>query len=198
MDRAPPVDIEPMEVDLLLEAVYRRYGYDFRCYARASIERRVRQFMAGTRCRVVSEMIPLVLHDPEFSTRLVRYFSIPVTEMFRDPFVFQALRGKVLPLLRTWPHVKIWVAGCASGQEVYSLAILLKEEGLLDRATIYATDFNEEALDRARAGIYPIEKIKDASQNYQQAGGKASLAEYFHAAYDSVVMSASLRERIVF
>jgi len=190
--------IEPIEIDLLLEAAFRRYGYDFRSYARASIERRTRQFMSEAGCSSVSEMIPKVLHDKEFFSRLARYFSISVTEMFRDPFVYRAVREKVVPLLSTWPHFKIWHAGCATGEEVYSLAIVLKEEGVYDRATIYATDFNDDALERAREGIYEVSKMKEATRNYQQAGGKASFSEYQHARYDAVAMSGSLKERITF
>ena len=120
---------ESLEIDLLLEAVYRSYGYDFRSYARASVERRIRQFLPGSGCATVSEMIPKVLHDRELVSRLIRYFSISVTELFRDPFVYRAVREKVVPLLRTWPHVKVWLAGCATGEEAYSLAIVLKDQG---------------------------------------------------------------------
>jgi len=194
----PKSKIENIEIDLLLEAIYRRWGYDFRSYARASVERRIGQFMSGAGCASVSEMIPKVMHDREFSTRLARYFSISVTEMFRDPFVYRAVREKVVPLLRTWPHVKVWHAGSASGEEVYSLAIVLREEGVYDRATIYATDFNEDALEKAREGVYEIGKIQEATRNYQQAGGKASLSEYYHARYDAAIMEPALRERIVF
>lgn len=193
-----PVEIEKIEIDLLLEAIFRRYGHDFRGYARASIERRIRHFMASVGCATVGELIPRVLRDVECFTRLARNFSIPVTELFRDPAVYRALREQVLPLLRTWPHFKIWHAGCASGEEVYSLAILLKEEGLYERATIYATDFNEEALARAREGIYPIEKMQEASRNYQLSGGRGSLSDHYHAAYGAAAMDASLRERVVF
>ncbi|MBI5556593.1 MAG: protein-glutamate O-methyltransferase CheR [Deltaproteobacteria bacterium] len=191
-------EIEHIEIDLLLEAIYRRYGYDFRSYARASIERRIRQFLSGSGCASVSEMIPKVLHDEEFFTRLARYFSISVTEMFRDPLVYRAVREKVVPLLRTWPHVKIWHAGCATGEEVYSLAIVLKEEGLYERATIYATDFSDVALERAREGIYETAKLREATRNYQQAGGKASFSEYYHARYEAAAMDGSLKERVVF
>ncbi len=191
-------NVEAIEIDLLLEAVYRRYGYDFRSYSRASIERRIRHFLSTSGCGSISDLIPRVLYDDSFFSRLVRYFSIPVTEMFRDPQVFQILREKVIPVLRTWPHVKIWHAGCATGEEVYSLAILLREEGLYDRATIYATDFNDEALDQARAGIYPAERLKDATRNYQKSGGRRSFSEYYHAHYDAAAMEASLKERVVF
>lgn len=190
--------IENIEIDLLLEATYRFYGYDFRSYARASIERRIRQFRSSSGCASVSEMIPKVLHDEEFASRLIRYFSIAVTEIFRDPSVYHAIREKVIPLLKTWPHCKIWHAGCATGEEVYSLAIVLKEEGLYDRATIYATDFNDEALDRAREGIYEMGKMQEATRNYQQAGGKGSFSEYYHARYKAAAMDNSLKERVVF
>lgn len=191
-------EIEHIEMDLLLEAVFRRYGHDFRSYARASIERRTRQFLSRTGCASVSEMIPKVLHDEELFSRLARHFSISVTEMFRDPFVYRAVRERVVPLLRTWPHVKIWHAGCASGEEVYSLAIVLKEEGVYDRVTIYATDFNDEALERAREGVYEVGGMKEATRNYQQAGGKLSFSEYYHARYDAAAMDGSLKERITF
>jgi chemotaxis protein methyltransferase CheR len=191
-------NLEPIEIDLLLEAVFRRYGYDFRSYARASIERRIKQFMLREGCASVSEMIPKILNDREFFARLTQYFSVTVTEMFRDPFVFRAVREVLVPLLRIWPHFKIWHAGCATGEEVYSLAIVLKEEGVYDRATIYATDFNDESLGRARDGIYKIGNMKESTQNYIQAGGKVSLSEYYHAKYDAVAMDGSLKERITF
>lgn len=189
---------ESIEIDLLLEAVYRRWGYDFRSYARASIERRIRQFLSGSGCASVSEMIPKVLHDGGYFSKLARYFSISVTEMYRDPFVYRSVREKLVPLLKTWPHFKVWHAGCATGEEVYSMAILLKEEGLYDRATIYATDFNDEALKHAQEGVYDIEKIQTATLNYQQAGGKVSFSQYYHARYDAVIMDAALKERVVF
>jgi chemotaxis protein methyltransferase CheR len=189
---------ETIEIDLLLEAVFRSCGYDFRSYARASIERRIRQFLSKSGCTSVSGMIPKVLHDKEFASSLIRYFSVSVTEMFRDPAVYRAVREIVVPLLRTWPHIKVWHAGCASGEEVYSLAIVLKEEGLYDRATIYATDFNDEILEHAREGIFETEKLREATRNYQLAGGKRSFSEYYHAQYDVAAMDASLRKRVVF
>ena len=200
-EREAPVNMtetERIEIGLLLEAIYRRWGYDFRSYARASIERRTKQFMSSSGCASVAEMIPKVLHDKEFFSRLARYFSISVTEMFRDPFVYRAVRQEVVPLLRTWPHFKVWHAGCATGEEVYSLAIVLKEEGVYDRATIYATDFNDEALGRARVGVYEIGRIQEASRNYQEAGGKASFSQYYHALYDAVAMDDSLKKHITF
>ena len=191
-------DTERIEIDLLLEAVFLRYGYDFRSYARASIERRTRQFLSGNGCASVSEMIPKVLHDEEFFSHLARYFSISVTEMFRDPFVYRSVRENVAPLLRTWPHFKVWHAGCATGEEVYSLAIVLKEEGVYDRATIYATDFNDEALEKSREGVYVIEKLQEATRNYQQGGGKASFSEYYHAQYGAAALDGALKERLTF
>jgi chemotaxis protein methyltransferase CheR len=196
--RNPKSKIEQIEIDLLLEAVYRAYGYDFRSYSRASIERRIRQFMSLSHCASISEMVPRALNDEEFFSSLVRHFSIGVTEMFRDPFVYRAVRDKVVPLLKTWPHFKIWHAGCATGEEVYSLAIILKEEGIYDRATIYATDFNDIALSRAREGIYEVKNLQKATKNYQQAGGKMSFSEYYHARYDAAVMNNKIKDRIVF
>ncbi|MCG2742512.1 MAG: protein-glutamate O-methyltransferase CheR [Desulfobacteraceae bacterium] len=189
---------EHTEIDLLLETIYQRYGYDFRSYARASIVRRTMLFRSNAGCASVSEMIPRIIDDEDFASHLIRYFSIAVTESFRDPLVYRAVREKVIPLLRTWPHCKIWHAGCATGEEVYSLAIVLKEEGIYDRTTIYATDFNNEALDRARAGIYEIGKLKEATRNYQQAGGKRSFSEYYHARYQAAAMDKALNERVVF
>lgn len=193
-----PNDIENIEVDLLLESIYRRYGYDFRSYARASIDRRVRQFLSSKRIQVISELIPRVLHDEEMFSELAQYFSIPVTEMFRDPFVYRAIREKVVSLLRTYPFIKIWHAGCATGEEVYSLAIVLAEEELYNRATVFATDFNDHALERAREGIYPAERVKEFTRNYQEAGGTGSFSEYYHARYDSAVMNAALKKRLTF
>ncbi len=189
---------EQIEIDLLLEAIFQRYGYDFRSYARASIERRVHQFISMEGLPSISEAIPRLMRDENFFGRLALYFSIAVTEMFRDPWVYLSLRQLVVPVLRTWPHFKVWHAGCASGEEAYSLAIVLKEEGVYDRATIYATDFNDVALGQARDGIYTLGKLQEATRNYQQAGGKASFSDYYHARYGAAAMDPSLRERIVF
>jgi chemotaxis protein methyltransferase CheR len=192
------IDIHQIETDLLLEAIFRRYGYDFRSYARASIERRTRQFLSSSGCTSISEMISRVLHDERFFSRLVDYYSIPVSEMFRDPAVYRTFQEKVVPLLRTWSHFKVWHAGCATGEEVYSLAILLLEEGLYDRATIYATDFSNTSLEKAREGIYEMDKLKQATTNYQQAGRRGSMSEYYHAHYGAGIIIGRLRERITF
>jgi len=191
-------DIENLEITLLLDAMYQRYGYDFRDYARASVERRARQFMIKTGYKSISEMIPALLHDELFFQTLVREFSITVTEMFRDPSVYRVLKEKVFPVLKTYPFIKIWHAGCATGEEVYSLAILLKENGLYDRATIFATDFNDEALEKAKQGIYNLENVKQCTQNYQKAGGSESFSQYYHAKYDSIVIDKSLQKKITF
>lgn len=190
--------IEQIEINLLLEAIYQRYGYDFRSYARASIERRVLQFLAREGGGGISSLTERLLRDKELFARLVGYFSIAVTEMFRDPWVYRALREKVVPLLKTWPHFKVWLAGCSSGEEAYSLAIVLQEEGVYHRATIYATDFNEEVLDKAREGIYDMGRLREATRNYQESGGRASFSDYYHARYGAAAMDASLRKRIVF
>jgi chemotaxis protein methyltransferase CheR len=190
--------VEPIEIDLLLEALYRAYGYDFRSYARASIERRTRLFLATSGCATISELMGRVLRDKELFARLVRHFSISVTEIFRDPFVYRAIRSEVVPMLRTWPHVKIWHAGCATGEEVYSLAIVLKEEGLYDRAAIFATDFNDAVLQQAKAGVYSIDKVQEATRNYQNAGGTGSFSEYYHARYEAAALDNALKARLTF
>ena len=191
-------NIEQIEIDLLLEALYRVYGYDFRSYARASIERRTRQFLTSCACQTVSDMTAKVIHDSDLFSRLAQCYSIAVTEMFRDPFVYRILRNEVISMLRTWPHVKIWCAGCATGEEVYSLAILLKEEGVYDRCTLYATDFNDDSIDKAREGLYSTEKIQEATQNYQQLGGIRSFGQYYHSRYGAAAMDGALKERITF
>jgi len=191
-------EIENLEITLLLDAMYERYGYDFRDYARASVERRARQFLVKSGLNSISEMIPALLHDESFFQALVRDFSITVTEMFRDPQVYRMLIEKVIPVLNTYPFIKIWHAGCATGEEVYSLAILLKEQGVYDRATIFATDFNDEALEKAKQGIYHLENIKQCTLNYQKGGGTESFSQYYHAKYDSIAMDKSLRKKITF
>lgn len=190
--------IQEIEVTLLLEGIFQRYGYDFRDYARSSILRRVKQFLETCGCSNLSEATAKVLRDRSLFYQLTQHFSIPVTEMFRDAFVFSSLRKHVIPLLRTWPFFKIWHAGCATGEEVYSLAILLQEEGIYPRSTIYATDINEAALNSARKGIYPLDKIRKATKHYNQSGGTRSLADYYRAQYGAAILEKSLRDRITF
>lgn len=193
-----PHEVEKIEVDLLLESLHRRWGYDFRSYARASVDRRIHHFLSSRGLRHVSELIPLCLHDEEAFSGLAQTFSVSVTEMFRDPFVYRTLREKVVPLLKSFPFVKVWHAGCATGEEVYSLAILLQEENLSRKVTIFGTDFNDDALSRARQGIYGVEAMRNFTRNYQEAGGRRSFSEYYHASYDSAAIVADLKERITF
>ncbi len=191
-------ELDAIETDLFLEAVFRRYGYDFRNYSRASMSRRIRLALSKSGCKTISGLTERVLHDADAFKKLLLDFSITVTEMFRDPRFYQSLRENVIPFLKTFPYIKIWHAGCATGEEVYSLAILLKEEGLYDRAMIYATDFNDHALDASRAGIYPMERLREYTVNYQKAGGKESFSDYYHAHYDSAIMDESLKKNITF
>ncbi len=190
--------VEELEIDLLLEAIQRRYGYDFRDYARASLRRKVRSIAGSVGVSHISELIPRLVHDPDLFSSIVGTFSTPVTEMFRDPPFFCFLRETIIPYLQTYPFVRIWLAGCATGEEVYSLAILLKEEGLYERSTLFATDFVDASLRRAREGIYPLRSMKSNIANYQLAGGRNHFSEYYHADYDSVIMDARLRENITF
>jgi chemotaxis protein methyltransferase CheR len=191
-------DIEKIEIDLFLEALHKRFGYDFRGYARASVRRRVRQLLAKTGYTHTSELIPRLLHDETFSQSLIHEFSITVTEMFRDPGFYRSVREEVIPYLKTYPFVRVWHAGCATGEEVYSMAIVLQEEGLYKRATIFATDFNDVALNHAQEGIYSLKDMRQYAENYQQAGGTRSFAEYYHARYESAIMRQNLKKNITF
>ncbi len=191
-------ELEKIELDLFLEALYRRYGYDFRRYARASIRRRARQTLEKSKRQRLGDLIPLLLQDEAFALQVVRDFSVTVTEMFRDPEFYRAVRQSVAPYLKTYPFVKVWVAGCSTGEEVYSLAILLTEEGLYSRAKIYATDINDAALQKAADGIYPLKSVRQYTANYQQAGGLASFADYYHAEYDSAIIRQELKANITF
>ena len=187
-----------IELQLLIDAIYLKYHYDFRGYARSSLKRRLRTAMSRFGCETLSRLQDKVLHDASTFPALLGYLTVQVSEMFRDPNYFQALRARVVPLLRTYPSLRIWVAGCSTGEEVYSLAILLREEGLLPRTLIYATDINAQALEQAEAGVYGVDRIAGFSDNYRRAGGTASLSEYYTAAYGRAVFDKSLRENIVF
>lgn len=189
---------ENIEIRLLLEAIYLKYGYDFREYARAHIKRRIRHRVNMAGFSSISEMQHRILHDPDFFRKVLPDFSINVSEIFRDPSFYLTVRKEVVPLLRTWPFLKIWHAGCASGEEVYSMAILLKEEGLYKRTQIYATDFNETIVKKAREGIYSIDLMKGYTYNYQKAGGKGAFSDYYTAKYDSVIFDKFLKENIIF
>ena len=191
-------EVEDIEVTLFLEAIYRRYGHDFRSYSRSSIKRRIRGLLAGTDSKTISEMISRLLYDDSFFATVVYTLSVTVTDMFRDPEFFKTLRERIIPYLKTYPYVKIWHAGCATGEEVYSLAIVLKEEGFYDRTTIFATDFNDVALARAREGIYALEKMKEYTGNYQRSGGTGSFGQYYHAGYDAAILDPALKRHIAF
>ncbi len=187
-----------LEIRLLLEAIFQKYGYDFRNYSMAHLKRRISRRQLLDNFTSISEMTHRLIHDADFFDRLLLDLSINVTEMFRDPSFFKAIRAEVVTFLKTYPFIKVWVAGCSSGEEVYSLAILLREEGLYDRVQIYATDFNQIVLEKAKKGIYAIDRIKVYTENYQKSGGQRSFADYYSARYDSVLMAADLRERVVF
>ncbi|MBP2282283.1 chemotaxis protein methyltransferase CheR [Flavobacterium sp. CG_23.5] len=190
-------DTKDIEISLLLEAIYQRYGYDFRQYSQAHIRRRIMNRMTMTGLEYISQMQAMVLNDETFASDLLQDLSITVTEMFRDPEFYKSLRENVIPILKTYPFIKIWHAGCATGEEAYSMAILLQEEGLYDRTTIYATDFNQMALDKAKEGIFSNKMIKDYTVNYQLSGGKESFSSYYTASYDNVIMNKSLKKNIV-
>jgi chemotaxis protein methyltransferase CheR len=190
--------LEDVEVDLLLEGIYRHYGFDFRAYAPASLRRRLRRRMEMERVSTVTALLDRVLHEPLCMERLLRDLSINVTSMFRDPSFYVAFREKVVPLLRTYPFTRVWVAGCSTGEEVYSLAIVLEEEGVYDNARIYATDINESVLDQARAGVFPLDKMQEYTQNYIHGGGTRAFSEYYIAAYDGAQFDRSLSRNVVF
>jgi chemotaxis protein methyltransferase CheR len=190
--------IEEVEVDLLLEAVCRIRGFDFRDYARAALRRRIQNRLRAENVDTITGLLDKILHDASCMDRLVMGLSVHVSAMFRDPGFFRALREQVFPLLRTWPYSRIWLAGCSTGEEVYSIAIMLAEERLIGRCRIYATDINETVLEKAREGIYSLERMQRCTQNYIQAGGTHSFSEYYTAAYDNAILRPVLREQVVF
>jgi chemotaxis protein methyltransferase CheR len=201
-DSTPPLSYDPelerLEIELLLEGIFRHYGFDFRSYAYASIRRRLWRRIEAEGLKTISGLQNRVLHEPAMMEQLLLDLSINVTAMFRDPTFYVAIREKVVPLLRTYPFIRIWHAGCSTGEEVYSMAILLEEEGLYDRARIYATDINEVVVHRARAGIFPLERMQEYTENYIRAGGTRSFSEYYTAKYDGALFSPSLQRNVVF
>jgi chemotaxis protein methyltransferase CheR len=198
-ERSPARDeVEEIELSLLLEGVYRKYGFDFREYAPASLRRRVWRRVYAEHLATISALQDKLLHDPACMERLLLDLSINVTAMYRDPSFYVAFREKVVPLLRTYPFTRIWVAGCSTGEEIYSLAILLQEEELYARTRIYATDINESVLERARSGVFPLDKMREYTQNYIKAGGKRAFSEYYLAKYDGAQFQRSLIENVVF
>jgi chemotaxis protein methyltransferase CheR len=186
-----------IEVNLLLEAIFQKYGYDFRQYSEAHIHRRIKNRMITSGLKTNAEVQHRILTDEHFAAQLMQDLSITVTEMFRDPDFYRALREKVIPVLKTYSFIKIWHAGCSTGEEAYSMAILLKEEGLYERTTIYATDFNQHALNRAREGIFSNEMIREYTVNYQKSGGQGVFSDYYTSKYNGVIMDQSLKKNIV-
>jgi chemotaxis protein methyltransferase CheR len=191
-------ELEALEIELLLEAVHRRYGFDFREYAPSSLRRRLWRRIRAEGLESVSGLQERVLHYPAVMEQLLLDLSINVTAMFRDPSFYVAFREKVVPMLRTHPFARIWVAGCSTGEEVYSLAILLEEEGLRERARIYGTDINQAVLEQARAGVFPLDRMRDYTRNYIKSGGKRAFSEYYVAAYDGAQFQRSLVDTVVF
>ena len=190
--------VEDIEIRLLLEALYVRYHYDFRNYAMGSVKRRLRQACEQMGFATISALQEKVLHDETMLPRLLGYLTVQVSEMFRDPSYFRAIREKVVPHLKTYSSLKIWIAGCSCGEEVYSLAILFREEGLEDRTIFYATDINQDALQAAEAGVYDLDRIQLFTENHRRSGGKSSLSDYYNAGYGRASFDRSLRERVVF
>jgi chemotaxis protein methyltransferase CheR len=190
-------DSTEFEISSLLEAVFQKYGYDFRQYSQAHIRRRITNRMAMSGLEDISQMQTKILNDKLFAALFLQDLSITVTEMFRDPGFYMSLRENIIPILKTYPFIKIWHAGCSTGEEAYSMAIILQEEGLYERTTIYATDFNQEALNQAKEGIFSYAMIKEYTTNYQLSGGIESFSNYYVSNYDNVIMNQSLKKNIV-
>ena len=191
-------ELDNIEVELFVQAMQRRHGYDFAQYAPASLKRRVQQLTEALECKTISGLIERVVHEPQLLPRLLDGLTVPASDMFRDPTLFRGLREQVLPMLASYPQINIWQAGCAHGQEVYSLAILLEEAGLYERTQIFATDLSERALHQAEEGIYPAREAQQWSRNYQAAGGTHSLADYYSARYNLIKLDRRLRRNVTF
>jgi len=190
--------LEALEIRLLLQGIYEHYGYDFRDYAPATLQRRIWERTQKEKLASVSGLLACLLHDPDCMDRLAGDLSISVSAMFRDPTLFDTFRNQVVPLLRTYPFIRIWHAGCGRGEEVYSMAVLLAEEGLYERCRIYATDMNEAVLHQAQSGVFPLKQMQKYTRNYQDAGGKASFSEYYTANYDRAIFRSWLKKNLVF
>jgi chemotaxis protein methyltransferase CheR len=191
-------ELDNIELELFIKAMQRRHGYDFSQYAQASLKRRVLQLVEQFQSRTISGLIERVMHEPQLLPRMLDGLTVPASDMFRDPTMFRGLREQVLPLLASYPQINIWQAGCAHGQEVYSLAILLEEAGLYDRTQIFATDLSERALQQAQEGIYPAREAQQWSRNYQASGGTHSLADYYSARYNLLKLDQRLRQNVTF
>ncbi len=194
----PETETEEIELGLLLEAIHRKYQYDFRDYSPASIKRRLVQAKDRFECASFSQLQHMVLHEPDAFRRLLPYLTVQVSEMFRDPAYFRTLRESVIPHLKTYPSLKVWIAGCSAGEELHSMAILFREEGLESRTIFYATDINTAALKKAEAGIYDLDSIALFTENHMKSGGKSSLSDYYTTGYGRAIFDKSLRERTVF
>jgi len=190
--------IEELELDLLLEGIFRAYHYDFRSYARSSLRRRIAQILASHQLPTATALLDRLIHDPDSFASVLPGLTIQVSDLFRDPGYWRTLRGTVVPVLSTYPFLRVWIAGCGAGEEAYSMAILLHEEGLLERTQIYATDIDAQSLRDAEAGVYSTERLRAFSENYFAAGGRASLSDYYVATSSHAVMSPALRRRILF
>ena len=190
-------ELKDIEIRLLLEAINEQYGYDLREYARASLERRIDKALRDFHFKTISYLQERVLHDPAVMRRLLNAISVDTTAMFRDPRFYTAFRQKVAPLLKAQNHFRLWHAGCASGEEVYSMAIVLEEEGLYDKARLYATDLNESLLEEAKAGIYPLQSMREYTENYIAAGGTREFSTYYTAKYDNALLRPALKKNIV-
>ena len=190
--------VEDIEVRLLLEALYSRYHYDFRNYAMASVKRRLRQAREQLGFDTLSALQESLLRDSGMLPRLLGYLTVQVSEMFRDPSYFRAIRENVVPHLRTNPSLKVWIAGCSSGEELYSFVILFREEGLEQKTIFYATDINQQALGQAEAGIFGLDRIRSFTENHRKSGGKSSLSDYYSAAYGRASFDKTLRRNVLF
>ena len=193
-----PGTLTDLEIRLLLEAIFQRFHYDFRDYGTASLRRRLQHALTALDCKTISGLQERVLHEPAIFPRLMQYLTIPVSEMFRDPEYFLAFRKSVVPVLRTYPSRRLWVAGCSTGEEVYSFAILLKEEGLLDRTLIYATDINNESLRKARAGVYDLDRVRQFTESHRLSGARSSLSDHYSTGHGAAIFDRSLKKNIVF
>ena len=198
VEQNPTENLEDIEINLFLQAVKDCHGYDYQDYSRTSLKRRLRLLRDASKVNSIADMIPKVIHEQGFMNKVVDGLSVTVTEMFRDPEFFQDIRTHVLPTLKSYPRLNIWVAGCATGEEVFSLAILLHEEGLLKRSTIYATDINTKNLDIAKNGIFSLDNVPAYTRNYQSMGGKSSFSDYYHARYSRAKLSQFIIEHVVF
>jgi chemotaxis protein methyltransferase CheR len=194
----PHTEYEEVEIDLLLNGIRSRYGYDFSHYSRASLKRRLERALVQAKLERYSELLDHLFHSEKYFDDFLKIMSITVTEMFRDPDFYRAVREQVVPLLKTYPFIKIWHAGCATGEEVYSMALLLHEEGFLERARIYATDFNKHSLDTASNAVYSARQMATYSANYREAGGKGNFSDYYNDGYELVKFKDLLKERITF